>query len=238
LNNKNPNIDQQLQDKFSEFAPMPAAFAWDQLDAKLENKASKKRRFVLFTSVAASTVAVVASSIFYFGGQSNELQSENNKIDQVVIEKSQNNKIDNQNADKSDVPTQIGVAKTNNHTIQIQSSTSIVKDIAIQNSEIVSKSNVLHEEMIANTKNEISSKVNYIVAEDFNAKQLEIAPIYFGNLSIFFLVLSFLLLIDSVQSFIWYLCFKSVCLYHKNPFPDHGFELFLSFNFLGKIQET
>lgn len=182
LNNKNPNIDQQLQDKFSEFAPMPAAFAWDQLDAKLENKATKKRRFVLFGSVAASTVAVVASSIFYFGGQSNELQSENNKIDQVVIEKSQNNKIDNQNADKSDVPTQIGVAKTNNHTIQIQSSTSIVKDIAIQNSEIVSKSNVLHEEMIANTKNEISSKFNYIVSEDFNAKQLEIAPIYFGNL--------------------------------------------------------
>ena len=36
MNNKNPNIDQQLQDKFSEFAPMPAAFAWDQLDAKLD----------------------------------------------------------------------------------------------------------------------------------------------------------------------------------------------------------
>jgi hypothetical protein len=74
--------------------------------------------------------------------------------------------------------------------------------------------------------------------DEIHADDFELFAIYFGNLSIFFLVLSFLLLIDSVQFFIWYQCFKSVYLYHKNPFPDHGFELFLSFNFLGKIQET
>ena len=93
MKNKNPNIDQQLQVKFSEFAPTPAVFAWDQLDAKLENKATKKRRFVVFTSVAASTIAVVASSIFYFGGQSKQLQSENKKSNHVDIENNQNDKI-------------------------------------------------------------------------------------------------------------------------------------------------
>jgi hypothetical protein len=136
----------------------------------------------LFGSVAASTVAVVASSIFYFGGQSNELQSENNKIDQVVIEKSQNNKIDKEKADKLNVSAQTVVSEKNNHAIQLQSPKSVVKGNVIQNSEIVTKSNVLHEEVVAKTNDEISSKFNYIVSEDFNAKQLEIAPIYFGNL--------------------------------------------------------
>lgn len=181
MNNKNPNIDQQLQDKFSEFAPMPAAFAWDQLDAKLETKATKKRRFVLFTSVAASTIAVVASSIFYFGGHSNELYSENNKIKNVVILNNQNNKIDNQQVSKLNIPTQIEVAKKINNSIQLQSSSAVLNKPK-QNIEIIANVNSLQNEEVLNTSNEISSIFNHIVLEDFNAKQLEIFPIYFGNL--------------------------------------------------------
>ncbi len=181
MNNQDPNIDQQLQDKFSEFAPMPAAFAWDQLDAKLENKASKKRRLVLFTSVAASTIAVVASSIFYFGGQSNELKSENNKINKVVIENNQNNKIDNEQKNELNIPTQTTVAKKFNQSIQLQSSTVVSNKIEI-NSIIDASVNSLQNEEVVNAYSEISSKFNHMVLEDFNAKQLEISPIYFGNL--------------------------------------------------------
>jgi len=181
LNNKNPNIDQQLQNKFSEFAPMPAAFAWDQLDAKLETKATKKRRFVLFTSVAASTIAVVASSVFYFGGQSNEVQSENNKIKNVVTQNNQNNKIDDQQVNKSNIPTQIEVAKKINNSIQLQPSSAVLNN-SKQNSEIIANVNSLQNEEVVNASNEISSIFNHIVLEDFNAKQLEIFPIYFGNL--------------------------------------------------------
>ncbi len=181
MNNKNPNIDQQLQDKFSEFAPMPAAFAWEQLDAKLETKATKKRRFVLFTSVAASTIAVVASSVFYFGGQSNELHSENNKIKNGVIQNNQNNKIDNQQVNKINIPTQIEVAKKINNSIQLQSSSAVLNKPK-QNIEIIANVNSLQNEAVVNTSNEISSIFNHIVLEDFNAKQLEIFPIYFGNL--------------------------------------------------------
>lgn len=181
MNNKNPNIDQQLQNKFSEFAPMPAAFAWDQLDAKLETKATKKRRFVLFTSVAASTIAVVASSVFYFGGQSNEVQSENNKIKNVVTQNNQNNKIDDQQVNKSNIPTQIEVAKKINNSIQLQSSSAVLNKPE-QNSEIIANVNSLQNEEVVNTINEISSIYKHIVLEDFNAKQLEIFPIYFGNL--------------------------------------------------------
>lgn len=181
MNNKNSNIDQQLQDKFSEFTPMPAAFAWDQLDAKLENKATKKRRFVLFASVAASAIVVVASSIFYFGGQSNELHSENNKIKNVVIQNNQNKKIANQQVNKINIPTQIEVAKKINNSIQLPSSSAVLNKPK-QNIEIIANVNSLQNEAVVNTSNEISSIFNHIVLEDFNAKQLEIFPIYFGNL--------------------------------------------------------
>lgn len=181
MNNQDPNIDQQLQDKFSEFAPMPAAFAWDQLDAKLENKASKKRRLVLFTSVAASTMAVVASSIFYFGGQSNELKSENNKINKVVIENNENFKVENQLENKLNIPAQIAVEKKINNLIQLQSSSVVSNKIEI-NSIIDASVNSLQNEEVVNSYSEISSKFNHIILEDFNAKQLEISPIYFGNL--------------------------------------------------------
>ena len=181
MNNKNPNIDQQLQDKFSEFAPMPAAFAWDQLDAKLETKATKKRRFVLFTSVAASTIAVIASSIFYFGGQSNELQSENNKINNVVIDKNQNNKIDNKQANELNIPIQTQGNKKITQSNHLQSSVA-VSNKSQQNIEIVTNLNSLENEEVVNTNNEISSIINHIVSEDFSSKQLEIFPIYFGNL--------------------------------------------------------
>jgi hypothetical protein len=160
---------------------MPAAFAWDQLDAKLENKASKKRRLVLFTSVAASTIAVVASSIFYFGGQSNELKSENNKINKVVIENNQNNKIDNEQKNELNIPTQTTVAKKFNQSIQLQSSTVVSNKIEINSIIDASVSSSQNEEVV-NAYSEISSKFNHIVLEDFNAKQLEISPIYFGNL--------------------------------------------------------
>jgi hypothetical protein len=181
LNNKNPNIDQQLQDKFSEYAPMPVAFAWDQLDAKLEYKATKKRRFVLFTSVAASTIAVVASTIFYFGGQSNELQSENNKINHVVIEKNENNKIDNQQVDKLNIPTQTEVAEKINASMQVQSRSSASNNSQRKTvGDVIVNTLQIDEEV--NTNKEISSIINYIVSEDFSSKQLEIFPIYFGNL--------------------------------------------------------
>lgn len=178
MNNKNPNIDQQLQDKFSEFAPLPAAFIWDQLDAKLDNKSTKKRRFVLFTSVAASTIAVVASSIFYFGRQSNELQSENNKINNVVIENNQNNKIDNQQKNELNIPTQTEVANKITQSNHLQSSAA-VSNKSQQNNEIVTNLNSLQNEDFVNANNEISSIQN-IVSEDFSAKKLEIVPIYFG----------------------------------------------------------
>lgn len=181
MNNKNPNIDQQLQDKFSEFTPMPAAFAWDQLDAKLEKKATQKRRFVLYGSVAATAIAVIASSIFYFGGQSHELQTENNKINDSVTEKNQNSKIDNIQAHELNVPTQVEVAQIKNQSIHLHPS-SVVKDNSNQNSEIIAKVNDLQFEAVVNTNNEISSKFNHIVSEDFKAKKLEIAPIYFGDL--------------------------------------------------------
>ena len=181
MNNKNPNIDQQLQDKFAEFAPMPAAFAWDQLDAKLETKATKKRRFVLFTSVAASTIAVIASSIFYFGGQSNELQSENNKINNVVIDNNQNNKIDNKQANELNIPIQTQNNKKITQSNHLQSSVA-VSNKSQQNIEIVTNLNSLENEEVVNTNNEISSIINHIVSEDFSSKQLEIFPIYFGNL--------------------------------------------------------
>jgi hypothetical protein len=175
LNNKNPNIDQQLQKKFSEFAPMPAAFIWDQLDAKLENKATKKRRVVLITSIAASTIAVVASSIFYFGGHSNELQSENKKINNVVIQNDQHDKIDNQQIEKSAISTPIEGKKEFN----LLHSPSSASNNSERNSVIDASLNILQNEEIVNAKNEISSIQN-IVSEDFSAKKLEIVPIYFG----------------------------------------------------------
>ncbi len=175
MNNKNPNIDQQLQKKFSEFAPMPAAFIWDQLDAKLENKATKKRRVVLITSIAASTIAVVASSIFYFGGHSNELQSENKKINNVVIQNDQHDKIDNQQIEKSAISTPIEGKKEFN----LLHSPSSASNNSERNSVIDASLNILQNEEIVNAKNEISSIQN-IVSEDFSAKKLEIVPIYFG----------------------------------------------------------
>ena len=181
MNNKYPNIDQQLQDKFSEYAPMPVAFAWDQLDAKLENKATKKRRFILFTTVAASTIAVVASTIFYFGGQSNELQSENNKINHVVVEKNENNKIDNQQVDKLNIPTQTEVAEKINASMQVQSRSSASNNSQRKTAgDVIVNTLQIDEEV--NTNKEISSIINYIVSEDFSSKHLEIFPIYFGNL--------------------------------------------------------
>ena len=160
---------------------MPAAFAWDQLDAKLETKATKKRRFVLFTSVAASTIAIIASSIFYFGGQSNELQSENNKINNVVIDKNQNNKIDNKQANELNIPIQTQNNKKITQSNHLQSSVA-VSNKSQQNIEIVTNLNSLENEEVVNTNNEISSIINHIVSEDFSSKQLEIFPIYFGNL--------------------------------------------------------
>ncbi len=180
MNKKNPNIDQQLQDKFSEFAPMPAVFAWDQLDAKLENKANKKRRFVLFGSVAASTVAVVASSIFYFGGQTNDLQSENNKNNHVFVPNNGINQVDVQQSGKLNVSSQTEVANNVNHSIQLQPR-KVVSDKFKINSSINSNANGLQHEEVVNLNSEISSKFNYIVLQDFNAKKLEIFPIYFGN---------------------------------------------------------
>ena len=173
--NKNPNIDQQLQDKFSEFAPMPAAFTWDQLGAKLENKATKKRRVVLITSIAASSIAVVASSIFYFGGHSNELQSQNNKINDVVIQHNQYDKIDNQQIDKSTISTQIEGKKEFN----LLQSPSSASNNSERNSVIDASLNISQNEEIVNANNEISS-IRNIVLEDFSAKKLEIVPIYFG----------------------------------------------------------
>jgi hypothetical protein len=160
---------------------MPVAFAWDQLDAKLENKATKKRRFILFTTVAASTIAVVASTIFYFGGQSNELQSENNKINHVVVEKNENNKIDNQQVDKLNIPTQTEVAEKINASMQVQSRSSASNNSQRKTAgDVIVNTLQIDEEV--NTNKEISSIINYIVSEDFSSKHLEIFPIYFGNL--------------------------------------------------------
>lgn len=151
MNNKNLNIDQQLQDKLSEFAPMPAAFIWDQLDAKLENKATKKRRVVLITSIAASTIAVVASSIFYFGGHSNELQSENKKINNVIIQNNQNDKIDNQQIEKSTISTPIEGKKEFN----LLHSPSSASNNSERNSVIDASLNIFQNEEIVNANNEI-----------------------------------------------------------------------------------
>jgi hypothetical protein len=97
------------------------------------------------------------------------------------MEKNQNNKNDNQQADELNDLIQSEVAEINNQSIQLQSST-VVLDNSNQSSEIVAKTNILQDEEVVNTNNEISSKFNHIVSEDFNAKQLEITPIYFGNL--------------------------------------------------------
>jgi hypothetical protein len=73
---------------------------------------------------------------------------------------------------------------------------------------------------------------------EIHADDFELLIVSFESLSTFFLVLSFLLLRDSVQSFTLYLCFKLVDLCHRNPFPNHCFKQFLSFSFLGNTQEA
>ena len=173
-----------MQDKFSEFAPMPAAFAWDQLDAKLETKASNKRRFILFTGVAASTIAVVASSIFYFGGQmSTDVKVENTKINNSVEQNSQTNKITNKDVVDLAISEQADLNKNNRTVNQVQKG-SIVYKHSLKNISIGSDATVSNAETVETTNNENSSLQNnhHIVSEDFNAKLLEITPIYFGDL--------------------------------------------------------
>jgi len=60
LNQNNSNIDKQLQDKFSNFTPVPPTFVWEQIDSKLEAKSKRKRGIIVWSVAASLTVAAIS----------------------------------------------------------------------------------------------------------------------------------------------------------------------------------
>lgn len=64
MNQNNSNIDKQLQEKFHNFAPVPPAFVWEEIDTKLNNQNKRKRGMAFWMVAASLTVAATVAAIF------------------------------------------------------------------------------------------------------------------------------------------------------------------------------
>jgi len=69
VSEKHSHIDQQLQNKFAEFAPMPP-ISWEQMEGALDNRKESKRRKLVFGWVAAAAVVSAVSVVGLFNHES------------------------------------------------------------------------------------------------------------------------------------------------------------------------
>ncbi len=171
MNQNNSNIDKQLQEKFSNFAPVPPAFVWDELDSKLDAKNKRKRGLLIWTVAASMTIAAVSSLVFF--NQSNQKAQTtsitNNKGTQVEssIQKSV---IVPQNEEKNNLSTE-----SNPISVNSQFHSKVVRE----SSEI---GNFLQlEDVKETTATEVSSSFVGVGYGEFESKSPEINPFQFGN---------------------------------------------------------
>ncbi len=171
MNQNNSNIDKQLQEKFSNFAPVPPAFVWDELDSKLDAKNKRKRGLLIWTVAASMTIAAVSSLVFF--NQSNQKAQTtsitNNKGTQVEssIQKSV---IVPQNEEKNNLSIE-----SNPISVHSQFHSKVVRE----SSEI---GNFLQlEDVKETTATEVSSSFVGVGYGEFESKSPEINPFQFGN---------------------------------------------------------
>lgn len=180
MSNNNQHIDSQLHDKFSEFAPMPDALVWDNIDAQLNQKSQRKIRYV-WTTVAATLLIMGSSAVYYFGGLKDsgsnipvkELTESKSNPQHPVPQKSETNDLN---------PVSIENKQEFHKKIEKNKTVIVLPEIVNPILKDVQISNNATESEVITQESEKSSLFKYIVvSEAINSKMLEVFPIYFGD---------------------------------------------------------
>lgn len=172
MNQNNSNIDQQLQEKFSNFAPAPPAFAWDELNSKLEAKGKRKRGLIVWTVAASLTVAAVSGLMLLI----NHLDSAQKSVLDTAVN----------TQTESNIQPEVNVPQENNNN------TSALPQFG-ENKEHSSKGHVkMNQDKVQELTPEVVENQETTVAEtssifanaaygDFGSKTPQIHPFHFGD---------------------------------------------------------
>ncbi len=175
MNQNNSNIDKQLQDKFSNFAPVPPAFVWDQLDSKLEAKSKRKRSIIVWSVAASITVAAVSGLMLMM----NQSSSINKQMPVSVVR--ENATIQKTIQPEVIVPQE--EEKINNASAPIQFGGNAMEPSSLSNDEgMKAADNAL--EVVENQETsvaETSSIFANVAYGDFGSKTPQINPFHIGN---------------------------------------------------------
>lgn len=172
MNQNNSNIDQQLQEKFSNFAPAPPAFAWDELNSKLEAKGKRKRGLIVWTVAASLTVAAVSGLMLLINhsdsAQTSVLKTAVNTQTESNIQPEVN--VPQENKNNTSALPQFGENKEHSSQGHVKMNQDQVQELA---PEVVEN----QETTVAETSS-IFANAAY---GDFGSKTPQIHPFHFGD---------------------------------------------------------
>lgn len=171
MNQNNSNIDKQLQEKFSNFAPVPPAFVWDELDSKLDAKNNRKRGLLIWSVAASISVAAISGFMFFTQSSQTAKSSTAANIKGSQVE--------------SSVQTQVVVPQKENQTnvsiAKNQSSTGAQFNSNEAGEPAENKEFLQLEDVKETTAMEASSSSIGVGYGEFESKSPEINPFHFGN---------------------------------------------------------
>jgi len=175
LNQNNSNIDKQLQDKFSNFTPVPPTFVWEQIDSKLEAKSKRKRGIIVWSVAASLTVAAISGLMLLMNHNSS------NTIQVPVAAVHENASVQKTTQPEVIVPQE--EEKINNASAPIQFGGNVTEPASLLNVKALkSLDNAL--EVVENQETsvaETSSIFANAAYGDFGSKTPQIHPFHFGD---------------------------------------------------------
>lgn len=166
MSEKHSNIDQQLQSKFNEFAPLPP-LSWEQMEVALEKNVQKKNRKRALGWLAAASLAIATASGAYFFGLNSE-----SKIDSISISKnSVSPKTEKTSNNSSELVSKTNPTQTFNQDLEMDASTETGASFSSKSINTKSKNNKFSNskyevELLHDYSQEVPLSIEQVVYSD------------------------------------------------------------------------